>query len=890
MNLQHLTLIRASSQTRSSGEYNIYYFLFYTFDVSSTVNRFAVLNPLKATMPHTGVEIFTDCIKINGDSYTKTRELHSDITCEIVLFHCDGARDLAAKHFTSGPYDVKEAEKLCTLDHPNLMRYHFAGELPGGQTGILREFSPYGSLERYLLTEGRTETISQLAALTNDILHGLDYLHKHDIIHGSIHPSNIMLFPTPSFFSAKLCDMENFSRKVAAVKAAQAGFDTEYTRWFMSPEMQLCGETANPLNITTKTDIWSTGHVILYMFIFVRPLIKANPEHPKRFFYRPWYEWSNHLVPDVMPWEIFDLIFFTAKQYPDERPSVQVLLQQDACQVNWGTEHKPVQRPQADVTAGVSTFILPSPQQNENTKNGTFGQVTRAWVLPGTQQLQPEKLTAVQLQQLMQNVTINHAAVLQLIDVHFQSFCGEVLTFSAVYPSEIEDTNLTTHMETMMLSWTEIRTYCLDILEGLHYLEKSKIISEPVSIQCIRLCNQHRCGIYQKAKILLAPPLLNLVGAEARLELLGRYASYWFAPEELTGYSNNLLPKTNIWHFGQILLVMVKKEKGRCLVRSDSSRQITGEMSENPIKISDIANPLPLLQAGYQPQIPPYLPAKVQNVLQECFQAARQRPTAARLMEPATSLFTTADKIAQKIIARTLPQFTMEDVTTDETAAWAGPENFPVLERLGYPKEESFPNHLISKLILEVPAGIKKNVNLLLNLRNADRDYPVAIIIRQPTDLSTSLFSSISDLVIELIIMSISNFNGADLRELQLYNVLTLRFTNCQDIVISRGDLDGFSKLRSLEFNNSTLKSFAVSALDALPNMYNLDLTGNLCRQPSEEICDYIERLLTDKRFRELRDFISRRRFLIDSQPQGALWQYQGHVSARIFGHFNFLF
>ncbi len=85
-------------------------------------------------------------------------------------------------------------------EHPNVLRLHeIIYELRSDKhyyddTFMIFDYTPYGDLEKYLETV-QTLDNDDIKSFIKDILSGLQYCHEKGIIHCSIQPRNLLLFP-----------------------------------------------------------------------------------------------------------------------------------------------------------------------------------------------------------------------------------------------------------------------------------------------------------------------------------------------------------------------------------------------------------------------------------------------------------------------------------------------------------------------------------------------------------------------------------------------------------------------------------------------------------------------------------------------------------------------
>lgn len=150
---------------------------------------------------------------------------------------------------------IKEGEYLTALSHPNLVRGY---KIVSGENPILIQETLTGEtlshLIRNLADQDQLLPEKQLAHLGMQICSVVHYLHKNNLLHLDLKPSNIISQPP----LAKVIDL-NLS---AAPGEIRKGIGTKQ---YMAPE-QACGDI-----LTTATDVWGVGAVLFFAATGKRP-------------------------------------------------------------------------------------------------------------------------------------------------------------------------------------------------------------------------------------------------------------------------------------------------------------------------------------------------------------------------------------------------------------------------------------------------------------------------------------------------------------------------------------------------------------------------------------------------------------------------------------------
>lgn len=143
----------------------------------------------------------------------------------------------------------KEFEIGYMLEHPNIARYYSFEEIKGKGFCIIREWIDGVPLDKYV-EKGKTSQ-TKIPNILIELCEGLNYLHRHQIVHGDLRPSNVLI--TNEGDHLKLIDF-GFSDSPEYANMKLTGGTVE----FASPEQK--GET--DYSVGYKSDLYSLGKVI----------------------------------------------------------------------------------------------------------------------------------------------------------------------------------------------------------------------------------------------------------------------------------------------------------------------------------------------------------------------------------------------------------------------------------------------------------------------------------------------------------------------------------------------------------------------------------------------------------------------------------------------------
>jgi len=224
---------------------------------------------------------------------------------------------------------IKEVNLIKQLDHQNIMKvYEFYEDK--SHFYLVGEHYSGGELFDELVKRKRF-TEPDAAIATFQLLNGLNYMHKQDVVHRDLKPENILL-AKPGKLHLKIIDFglsTHFQRNTSKSMKEKIG-----TAYYVAPEV-LRG------NYNEKCDIWSVG-VILYILLSGCPPfygkneseILARVELGKYTFNLP--QWVK--VSDAAKHLIRMMLFFV----PNLRISAETALEHEWLTTHSGDSHKTI--------------------------------------------------------------------------------------------------------------------------------------------------------------------------------------------------------------------------------------------------------------------------------------------------------------------------------------------------------------------------------------------------------------------------------------------------------------------------------------------------------------------------------------------------------------------
>ncbi|KAI0297184.1 kinase-like domain-containing protein [Russula brevipes] len=197
-------------------------------------------------------------------------------------------------------------------DGPNITKY-YGCHLDGPRVWIVMEFAQGGSV--YKLMQSSPDSCIEekyVAVIVREVLIGLSYLHKSNVIHRDIKAANVLVTASGKVM---ICDF-GVSALLATTSSKRNTFIG--TPYWMAPEV------AQPVPAyDTKADIWSLG-------IMIYEMMKGSPPH-----FRVAHMKVIQMIPKVKPprladsegsKDLRDFIPFTLTESPSDRLTAEDLL------------------------------------------------------------------------------------------------------------------------------------------------------------------------------------------------------------------------------------------------------------------------------------------------------------------------------------------------------------------------------------------------------------------------------------------------------------------------------------------------------------------------------------------------------------------------------------
>jgi serine/threonine protein kinase len=217
----------------------------------------------------------------------------------------------------------KEVDILQTLSHPNIVRAFGAFMPPDGSRGhLILEFADGGSLQARIQRaqeSGVGFSEADIRGCMVPLLSAVAYLHERRLVHGDLKPGNVLL---TSSGVVKLADFGTCSKLDAPGTRLRGLFCSPL---YISPELCL------DLMYDEKHDVWALG-AMLYLMATLQDLLNPALYDPKacdqvQLMTQVLSLPEPVVVPDAVCPEIRTLIQILLAKDPEERPSLDTVLQ-----------------------------------------------------------------------------------------------------------------------------------------------------------------------------------------------------------------------------------------------------------------------------------------------------------------------------------------------------------------------------------------------------------------------------------------------------------------------------------------------------------------------------------------------------------------------------------
>ena len=223
-----------------------------------------------------------------GSVYLAQNKYINQQKVAIKVINADMINDFTRKIF------VQEAEKLASLQHPNIVRFYNYHIDDAGNIYMVMEYADGYSLEDYIKNVSGLIVEDRVCSFFEPLLDAFDYAHRHKIIHKDIKPSNIIItnegipkvldFGIASIFDEKNVNNDNDNVDSGGNELADGMIMG--TPSYMSPEQVKGGA------LDQRSDIYSLG-------VLLHQMLTGNPPYDTTTLTE--HDIYKHVVNDELP-------------------------------------------------------------------------------------------------------------------------------------------------------------------------------------------------------------------------------------------------------------------------------------------------------------------------------------------------------------------------------------------------------------------------------------------------------------------------------------------------------------------------------------------------------------------------------------------------------------
>lgn len=234
--------------------------------------------------------------------------LAKNVDHEIVVLKCIYCED--SNQINKG---LKEYQFVTKMNHENIVSMNKVYiDIDSGNLKVMIEmkYYPKGSLFNHVLSQSYLST-EKVINYCLQILNGLEYIHKNNIVHRDMKPQNILLENVNDDIKLLISDFGESKYTQFSMKS------TVGTPDFMAIEI-IKGE-----NYDSSVDIFSFGGIMYFML--TKEIAKLYIETLKK-------DWKERLISIIEkkehPKELANIIYSCTKTNPKERPKIEEIKSQ----------------------------------------------------------------------------------------------------------------------------------------------------------------------------------------------------------------------------------------------------------------------------------------------------------------------------------------------------------------------------------------------------------------------------------------------------------------------------------------------------------------------------------------------------------------------------------
>ena len=489
-----------------------------------------------------------------------------------------------------------EAELLKTLKHPYVIKL-IGLNSSEEKAFMVVTYMKHGTLNLYLKTLGRSQTLKTLLTMGTQVADGMAYLQTQKIIHRDLAARSILVGED------SVCMISDFSEAICTARN-----DNPEHQGRKLPAKWLPPEAVVNNVFDMHTDIWSYGILLYEIVTFGGTPYKGMT--PAAALTKVWGGYRMPM-PSGCPGEIYDIMMDCWRENPSTRPTFETVHLQMQ-RISKTCKNSPLARSRTLTAYDVPTERRRSWTESHDpweidrysvtldTKHeeGRFGEVWKGY-LKGTE------LVAIKIPKLDRTTALeflHESEIMKMIEhsnvVSLKGVCtkGEPILIITEF---MANGNLVKYLRSpagRRTAQSHILKWATQICNGMMHLEKCRIIHRDVAARNILLGEQLVCKISDFG-------LAQKVSGETYKESSRtQFPLKWMAPESISQRIFSV--KSDVWSFGILLCEMVTH----------------GALPYPGVQNPDIAE---LVKAGYRMPCPRGCPKGLHEIMDSCW---KERP------------------------------------------------------------------------------------------------------------------------------------------------------------------------------------------------------------------------------------------------------------------------
>ncbi|GHO84610.1 protein kinase domain-containing protein [Dictyobacter formicarum] len=210
----------------------------------------------------------------------------------------------------------KEAALITSLHHPHILPVYEHGEILG-YPYLITPYTTNGSLADIIRHQGRCEH-TFLTTILDQIVDGLEYAHGKGFIHGTLKPSNIVIYDDENIQVAGFGLMHILQRAGVDPAPMQYGHLFSIAETFLAAPEYVAPEIVQGQSVDQRSDIYALGCILYELLSGKPPFTGNNPLEVAQMHTKQTLTALRKLCPEV-PVALASVVSQALARDPDAR-------------------------------------------------------------------------------------------------------------------------------------------------------------------------------------------------------------------------------------------------------------------------------------------------------------------------------------------------------------------------------------------------------------------------------------------------------------------------------------------------------------------------------------------------------------------------------------------